>query len=357
MPPFRTDLYRDPGDRPAVLRLCEGVYGGSDYLPNRLPALAADPRCCSVVLRDLSGTAIAFANARALHAARPRAPSLPPLFLEAVRVLPSAYGQGLGTTVVRAATLRARKELCGNEPSGDYSGSCGSAINKAPPILKAADVVTVTIEANAVMIRILRRAGFVPCGSGRLHIWPERVTFEGVARGGGVPLLSALGVEARIPMAARALLDAWTPLPDAQKLLAACAAARTEPRTDVADGSPRASGFVPGYYDLAAAEGVGEALELGDATAWALPEGFGVVVVQSNPSITNKDDRVVLSVLAKSIELAEAAVVFADRRLCLPRFRAIFDSSISELELRKSPLLGSVAAQSFDAFILRGDLL
>lgn len=344
MRPFRADLYCHPADHAAVLRLCEGVYGGGDYLPHRLSALAADSRCCSVVLRDTSGTAIAFANARALHTAQPWTHTPSPLFLEAVRVLPTAYGQGLGTAVVRAVTLRARKELCG--------GGSSSSGGNAPPVVKTADIVTVTIEANVAMVRILRGAGFTPCGSGRLHIWPASAAFLGVARSSDAPLLSALGVEARIPVSARARLDEWAPLPDALQLAAACAAARTA----AARGSPHASGFVPGYYDLATAEGVGEALERGDATAWALPEGAGVVVVQSNPSITNKDDRVILSILSESIEVAEAAVVFADRRLCLPRFRAVFDANISESVLRKSPLLGSDEVQSFEALILRGEV-
>lgn len=344
-PPPRPDLYRHPADHAAVLRLCEGVYDGSDYLPHRLPALAANPRCCCVVLRDSTGTAVAFANARALHAAHPRTPTPPPLFLESVRVLPAAYGQGLGAAVVRAAVRRGREELGGGDDP--------------PQAWGAADIVSVTIKSNEAMLRILHRAGFARCGGsggGRLHIWPEGAAYAaatgggggGGDGGGGEPLLAALGAEALIPAAARARLDAWVPLLDGRKLAAACAAA--------AGGAPGASGFVPGYYELSAAEGAVEALECGKATAWALPGYAGVVVVQSNPSISNKDDRVVVSVLADSVEVAEAAVVFADRRLCLPRFRAVFDANITQAELLASPLLGSVPTQQFGAFILRGDV-
>jgi GNAT superfamily N-acetyltransferase len=329
-------------DSEAVRRLCEGVYGGEDYLPNRLAAFAGDARCCPVVL-EVTGPGgarevAAFANLRAM--VEKSSASSTPLFLEAVRVLPRAYGNGYGGAVVREAIKIARRAFWrdGQPPP-------------PPPI------VSVTIEANAAMMRLFSSLGFEACGGGKLHIWPGYSAFHaaGASDAPGTPLLDVLGVARHIPASARALMDSWAPIPSRGELRAALESLGAQARR-ASDGAPAPTGFVPKYYALAAAESF-TCEAGGDATAWRLLDGSALLVVHEEPNVTARAHRTIVSVCALSAAGAEAAVTFADRRLCLTRFRAVFDTSVAAQDLAASPLLGPVAPTPFEAFVLRASLL
>lgn len=325
----KTRVYNHAVDREAVLRLCEGVYGGEDYLPNRLDYMANEHMCCPIVLENTDGAIVAFANMRSLHAnvecgSNSRGCSIP-IFLEAVRVLPRAYGKGYGRAVVRCAATVARAA---------FSESAGESKVEMPTI------VSVTIPSNLAMLRIFRSVGFDSCGSGKMHIWPSYSRFTAITDV-GTPMLNVLNVEKRIPATAWELMDAWTPLVDRDTFTFACSTFKKE---------SSASGFVPGYYALDSVEGVCQAMEENRATAWKLEDNSEVLVVQKNLAISKASDQIILSVLATSIVAAEAAVAFADRRLCLSRFRAVFDANLGDVQLQDSLLLGSVELTPFVAF-------
>jgi hypothetical protein len=321
--------YEHDRDKDAVIRLCQGVYGGEDYLPHRLNAIAGDSRCFPIVLENQYCDILAFANMRAMHGKQRQADCLPvPLFLEAVRVSPRAYGNGHGRAVVGGAIGVLRIGECGNSSS------------------KLASIVSVTIPSNLAMLRIFRSLGFKNCGAGRLHIWPSYPTFSAISDE-EAPLLDMLGIDSSIPTGAIEQLDAWHPINDGDTVWTAVAQM---------DLSAAASGFIPGYYALETIENVCEAVDDQQATVWKLEDDTGVIVLQKNASVSIEAHQTIVSVLAVSVEAAEAAVAFADRRLCLTRFRAVFDANLSEKQLQRSAFLGSAGLTPFDAFILQNEM-
>ncbi|GAB0496154.1 hypothetical protein MMPV_007464 [Pyropia vietnamensis] len=198
--PALTSRPYTPDDAAAVFPLCDGVYGGLDYVPRALGHLAASPQCHPLVLLEappLAATATRPAMAsvdagdrdgcsgdggggggagsgsgggggggsggdgdvsatpapRVVAFANRRDTSCRSLsFLEGLRVHPDAGRRGIGTAAV-------------------------AAVEAAAAGAGATTLLTATIDANVGMTTILGRRGFVSVGRGVL--WPSEEDLNG----------------------------------------------------------------------------------------------------------------------------------------------------------------------------------
>lgn len=313
-------LYEHSQDERAVVALCNGVYGGRDYVPSFLSSFDSDPLCFPVVLESAPDkSVVAFANMRALDET-----PCAPVFLEGVRVSEAERGRGHGTLIIQQAMELVRR------------------LQRAPFV----DVVAVTIPANCAMLRVFQKLRFSACGSDIVCNWPGYLPFSEQVSGNSEPsVLRALGVAQLCSEAARTALDLWQPVTSCTDLLGAFRSFLQTARSSRSDPARRPTGFFPSFYGVLTPEGVWEKAEkAGSITLWRFPAANAVLFVSSCVFISIPENRTIVSVCSPTAAGAEAAALFADERLGLSRFRLCIDCAEA---LDASPLLSAVPSDTF----------
>lgn len=308
-----------------VIDLCKSVYGGTDYVPKVLEALPEDSRCSPRVIHDGSKV-IAFCNVRNFESDDE---SHDVIYIEAVRVAESVRGQGFGTRILEETM---------------YAAVANSGSTRMIRFLST------TVPGNLSMRRIFEKAGWA-C-RGYSQIWPSYNTVTAISKSGQNAcgrFLDLMDLGTLVPAEAKASIPLWEQVMDGQEILSIL---RVLHRSG-------GSFLLPRYFSLNTAAGAAKFLESKycadeGRTVWKLErEGqLPMIVFLSLRTVQPSDQQPgqCISACVSNLSGAECCVAFVASRQDLGCFRIVFDTTLTEEEIKKSAFLSKVETSSFMIF-------
>lgn len=326
--------YDHKNDRELVNDVCEGVYNNSDFVPRKLLSLCSDVSCCPVVISDSAppqaSTVVAFANVRAVESDTDSSLRL----IEAVRVHRAFRGMGFGKRIVADSIRLATSKFRESQNDNAVRRLC---------------YASVTWRDNVPMFRAFQSLGFECYGD--FVLWPSMEIFEATkltakseackSKLATYSMLQALKVDHIVSDHSIQLLGEWEPIQDKKRFAEAIHIGwrpRSEPSREVV--------LLPRFYSVTSIHAAWRMISQNNASAWTAPEQDSAILVFDRGSENYLLPTALI--LAPTAALAEAAVVFIDRRLKLGNFYAVFSRNLSASLLSESP----VFVQSTSSFVV-----